>query len=247
MIDQVATVFDELSRRAGWTGDDDLVFVSPTGDHIEDSALRRRFYGALKAAGLKRIRFHDLRHSFGTLAVQVFPLTDVKAYMGHADIATTMIYVHKGRRRPEAVECFAHGSDPSPRSTGCGVGMAISAQTRKILWARAGNQCAKCNAVLLAPHEIAPGSPPVIGQECHIVALAPGGPRGDEGPRVELDSYENLILLCANCHALVDARPDLFPYPDLRHAYLGCRRTGSRSCCPSRLTSAPRRSFPGPG
>jgi integrase len=33
-------------------------------------------------------------HSFGTLAVQVFPLTDVKAYMGHADIATTMIYVH---------------------------------------------------------------------------------------------------------------------------------------------------------
>jgi hypothetical protein len=28
------------------------------------------------------------------LAVQVFPLSDVKAYMGHADIATTMIYVH---------------------------------------------------------------------------------------------------------------------------------------------------------
>jgi integrase len=36
----------------------------------------------------------DLRHSFGTLAVQVFPLSDVKAYMGHADIVTTMIYVH---------------------------------------------------------------------------------------------------------------------------------------------------------
>jgi integrase len=94
MIDQVATVFDELSRRNCWTGDDDLVFVNPAGEHIEDSALRRRFYGALNAAGLKRIRFHDLRHSFGTLAVQVFPLTDVKAYMGHADIATTMIYVH---------------------------------------------------------------------------------------------------------------------------------------------------------
>lgn len=93
--------------------------------------------------------------------------------------------------------------------------MAISAQTRKILWARAGNQCAKCNAVLIAPDEIAPGSPPVIGQECHIVALAPGGPRGDEGPRVDLDSYENLILLCANCHALVDARPDLFPRDEL--------------------------------
>jgi integrase len=94
MIDQVAVALDQLSRRNGWTGKEDLVFVNPTGEHIEDSALRRRFYAALKAAGLKHIRFHDLRHSFGTLAVQVFPLTDVKAYMGHADIATTMIYVH---------------------------------------------------------------------------------------------------------------------------------------------------------
>lgn len=35
-----------------------------------------------------------MRHTFGTLAVQEFALSDVKAYMGHADIATTMIYVH---------------------------------------------------------------------------------------------------------------------------------------------------------
>lgn len=40
------------------------------------------------------MRFHDLRHTFGTLAVQAFPLSDVKAYMGHADIQTTMVYVH---------------------------------------------------------------------------------------------------------------------------------------------------------
>ena len=44
--------------------------------------------------GSKRLNFHALRHTFGTLAVQAFPLTDVKAYMGHADIQTTMIYVH---------------------------------------------------------------------------------------------------------------------------------------------------------
>jgi integrase len=37
---------------------------------------------------------HDLRHTFGTLAVQVWPVTDVRAYMGHADIKTTMRYVH---------------------------------------------------------------------------------------------------------------------------------------------------------
>jgi integrase len=38
--------------------------------------------------------FHDLRHTFGTLAVHAFPLRDVKAMMGHADISTTMIYAH---------------------------------------------------------------------------------------------------------------------------------------------------------
>ncbi len=34
------------------------------------------------------------RHAFGTLAVQAAPLTDVQAWMGHAQVQTTMIYVH---------------------------------------------------------------------------------------------------------------------------------------------------------
>ena len=83
-----------MSRRELWTHDDDLVFVSPTGGFVDESVLRRRFYKALKAAKLPRMRFHDLRHTFGTLAVQAFSLTDVKAFMGHADIQTTMIYAH---------------------------------------------------------------------------------------------------------------------------------------------------------
>ncbi len=94
MIDQVARVLDGLSRREHFTAEEDLVFGNEVGQYFDDSALRRRFYAARMRAGLKRIRFHDLRHTFGTLAVQVFPLSDVKAYMGHANIATTMIYVH---------------------------------------------------------------------------------------------------------------------------------------------------------
>ena len=94
MIDQLARALDGLSRRENFTGDEDLVFGNEVGEHFDDSALRRRFYAARQRAGLKQIRFHDLRHTFGTLAVQVFPLSDVKAYMGHADIATTMVYVH---------------------------------------------------------------------------------------------------------------------------------------------------------
>ena len=94
MADQVARALDALSRRDLFTGADELVFPNPTGGFLDDSALRRRYYNALKAAGIAHLRFHDLRHTFGTLAVQEFPLSDVKAYMGHADIATTMIYVH---------------------------------------------------------------------------------------------------------------------------------------------------------
>src|SRR5271154_5734642 len=102
LTDQVARALDGLSRRGHRCGPADLVFPAPDGDYLEDSALRRRFYKALAAAELEHLRFHDLRHTFGTLAVQVFPLSDVKAYMGHADIATTMIYVHHVPRHDAA-------------------------------------------------------------------------------------------------------------------------------------------------
>jgi integrase len=94
LVDQAARALDRLSRREHFIGEDDLVFVNAVGEAIEESAMRRRFYRALKRAGLEHVRFHDLRHTFGTIAVQAFPLTDVKAFMGHADIQTTMVYVH---------------------------------------------------------------------------------------------------------------------------------------------------------
>ena len=94
MTDQVMVVLDGLSQRDLFTAEQDLVFPNAVGEHLDGSALRRRFYAAMDRAALKRIRFHDLRHTFGTLAVQAFPLTDVKAFMGHARIQTTMLYVH---------------------------------------------------------------------------------------------------------------------------------------------------------
>lgn len=101
LIDQAARALDGLSRREDHVGPDDRVFVADGGGPLSDGAIRAALYGALEAAKIDRDRgtgkdfvFHDLRHTFGSLAVQAFPLTDVKAYMGHADIATTMIYVH---------------------------------------------------------------------------------------------------------------------------------------------------------
>jgi len=48
----------------------------------------------LERAELRRVRFHDLRHCFGTVAVRAFPLSDVQAMFGHAHVTTTMRYVH---------------------------------------------------------------------------------------------------------------------------------------------------------
>ena len=115
LIDQAAVALDVLSRRVRFTGTDDLVFPSSVGGPLDDSQLRRRFAEALSRAGLKRIRIHDLRHSFGTLAVQAFPLSDVQAYMGHADVQTTMIYVHHVPRHDAAARLSAVvGADAGP-------------------------------------------------------------------------------------------------------------------------------------
>jgi integrase len=46
--------------------------------HVQDARL-----GHLREQH-KPIVFRDLRHMFGTVAVQVWPVTDVQAYMGHA-------------------------------------------------------------------------------------------------------------------------------------------------------------------
>jgi integrase len=94
LVDRAAQVLDDLSRRELWTGPDDFVFPNALGAPFDHNRLRIRFREARDRAGLEALRFHDLRHTFGTLAVRVFPLTDVKAFMGHADIQTTMLYVH---------------------------------------------------------------------------------------------------------------------------------------------------------
>lgn len=101
MIDQAAKVLDGLSQRQYFTGPDDFVFATEQGRMLDEGNMRDGLYEAMRKAGVSRDRgtgkpfvFHDLRHSAGTLMVQVFPLSDVKGYLGHADVATTMIYVH---------------------------------------------------------------------------------------------------------------------------------------------------------
>ena len=69
MMPAVIDTLAQLKEREHFTGDHDLVFCSEVGDHLNHFKLRKRYYAALERAGLRRIRFHDLRHAFGTAAI----------------------------------------------------------------------------------------------------------------------------------------------------------------------------------
>jgi integrase len=101
LMPQVALALTKLRTREFFTDDDDLVFCNQVGNVLDYDALSRRYRATQKRAGLRPLRFHDLRHSFGTMAVRQFPITDVQTWMGHADIATTRKYIHYAPQ-PEA-------------------------------------------------------------------------------------------------------------------------------------------------
>jgi len=78
-------------------GEHDLVFPSGAGNHENHgNLLRRGFYPALRRAGLRKITFHSLRHSFASflIAKNVHPKR-IQALMGHSSIKITMdVYGH---------------------------------------------------------------------------------------------------------------------------------------------------------
>ena len=93
--DQAAAALDRLSRRTDFTGPDQLVFCNALGRPLDSSALRRRFKRARDAAGLRPLRFHDLRHTYGSLlAAAGVDLVTIQAAMGHGALVTTGRYLH---------------------------------------------------------------------------------------------------------------------------------------------------------
>ena len=102
MVPDVAEALARLARRERFVGDDDLVFPGLAGEHLDGSALRRRYVAARDRAGLRPLRFHDLRHTFGSLVINRASLRDVQEWMGHASPTTTARYLHHKSRGDEA-------------------------------------------------------------------------------------------------------------------------------------------------
>jgi integrase len=110
MAPAVAEALARLSQREHSTDADDLVFVGIAGRHLDASALLKRYKRALAAAGLRALRFHDLRHTFGTTMIRRADIVRVQEWMGHADIETTRQYLHFVPRPDDArlvAEAFA--------------------------------------------------------------------------------------------------------------------------------------------
>src|SRR4051812_5172902 len=90
----------EKSRRPGLLtergnpGPDELVFPGSDGRYLDASALGRRYIQARDDAKLRPLRFHDLRHVFGSHAINKASILQVQTWMGHADVKTTMRYLH---------------------------------------------------------------------------------------------------------------------------------------------------------
>ncbi|MDX3457246.1 site-specific integrase [Streptomyces sp. ME02-8801-2C] len=116
----------------GWQNSG-YVFTRPDGAPVEGSTLTRHFNTLLRQAKLRRIRFHDLRHSAATLLLeQGVELVVIKELLGHAHIGVTAtVYAHvRLRLQRDAIDLLSNalrtltetasqpddGDDPPPRA-----------------------------------------------------------------------------------------------------------------------------------
>ena len=75
---------------------DGFVFVDELGERMRANYLTSAFPKFLEDHGLRRMRFHDLRHSCASLLLaNGVPLKHIQEWLGHSDFTTTAnIYAH---------------------------------------------------------------------------------------------------------------------------------------------------------
>lgn len=79
-----------------WHNAWDLVFTGRSGLALSPDVVSRWFRDAVRAAGLRPLRLHDLRHTHATLMLQAgVPVKVVSERLGHASVQLTLdVYAH---------------------------------------------------------------------------------------------------------------------------------------------------------
>ena len=82
----------EIHRITAPITEADLIFVNKAGSPLDpDNTIKREFQPALRMAGLRLVRFHDLRHTYTSLLIaQGENIKFIQSQLGHASIQTTM-------------------------------------------------------------------------------------------------------------------------------------------------------------
>ena len=85
-----------LQEQRKKSGSSPYVFPSPTGGPISPDSVLHMLHRVLKRAGLAQVRFHDLRHTFATLALQNgVDIKTVSGMLGHYSAGFTLdTYTH---------------------------------------------------------------------------------------------------------------------------------------------------------
>ena len=91
-----ADAIDVLKTQKKKCGTSPYVFPSPTGGPISPDSVLHMLHRVLKRAGLPKVRFHDLRHTFATLALQNgVDIKTVSGMLGHFSAGFTLdTYAH---------------------------------------------------------------------------------------------------------------------------------------------------------
>lgn len=123
--------------------------------------------------------------------------------LSNLDVATYIEPARNERAPPELLKecrltCFRGAASPD-------------AHTQKQLFAASGGYCQNpgCGCHLFID---AGGRSIHVGEMAHVFAASNAGPRANPSmSEAARGAFENLILLCANCHTMVDKAPDAFP------------------------------------
>jgi integrase len=72
-----------------------LVFCNEDGSPLTINQLHERLWSVCNRAKLRRIKWHETRHSFASqLVIAGTPLRQVQEWLGHSTIQMTMRYAH---------------------------------------------------------------------------------------------------------------------------------------------------------